>query len=114
MEKLIYLHYNQYQYCILKKNLLGGIFVFLVSYICIYVYNINPVDILKGNFVSQTIQFMSTVVINFDTWSVQTPSMFWNIHYITLDVFKGGWVIKTSIWRFAWQLEYGRRPLPVP
>jgi hypothetical protein len=72
MEKLIYLHYIQYQYCILKKNLLGGIFVFLVSYICIYVYNINPVYILKGNFVSQTIQFMSTVVINFDTWSVQT------------------------------------------
>ena len=64
-------------------NLLGGIFVFLVSYIFIYVYNINPVDILKGNFVSQTIQFMSTVVINFDTWSVSRV---------------GGWVvIKTSI-----------------
>ena len=94
-------------------NLLGGIFVFLVSYIFIYVYNINPVDILKGNFVSQTIQFMSTVVINFDTWSVQTPSnfeIFITLHLTFSRV--GGWVvIKTSIWRFAWQLEYGRRPL---
>ena len=98
MEKLIYLHYSV-QYCILKMNLLGGIFVFLVSYIFIYVYNINPVDILKGNFVSQTIQFMSTVVINFDTWSVQTPSnfeIFITLHLTFSRV--GGWVvIKTSI-----------------
>ena len=48
-------------------------------------------DILKGNFVSQTIQFMSTVVINFDTWSVQTLSNF-EIFIMSLDVFKGGWV----------------------
>ena len=70
-------------------NLLGGIFVFLVSHIFIYVYNINPVDILKGNFVSQTIQFMSTVVINFDTWSVQTPSNFEIFITLHFDVLRG-------------------------
>jgi hypothetical protein len=102
MEKLIYLHYSvSILHINLKNNLLGGIFVFLVSYICIYVYNIKPVDILKGNFVSQTIQFMSTVVINFDTWSVQTPSNFeiFITSHLTFSRVGGffGVVIKTSI-----------------